>query len=184
MTAKIIVYTGAHGTGKTTAVNQLALSCISLLAPYCRMGIIKETAKLCPMPVYSSACAVPTETAQQWIFAAQMQAEMEACARYDVVISDRSLVDCIAYTRYFGYYGVANAMENLAALSMHRYRQVVFHRIENHDYHEDDGFRAMDATARSRIERIMLETYRRMGVKLLDSANLMDIFPKEQLKRA
>ena len=75
MKSNIIAFSGAHGTGKTTAVYDLAAK---LKKNGVNVGIITETARECPFPVMSSGCHVPPEYSQLWIFNRQMQAEIEA----------------------------------------------------------------------------------------------------------
>jgi thymidylate kinase len=181
MNAKIIAFSGAHGTGKTTGVNHLANFFRETCDQKLKIGIIHEMARLCPLPVLSNQCSKVQEDAQLWIYSAQLKAEIEACARYDIVISDRTIVDCIAYTRFLGYYSMALAMESLATLALRRYRQIVFHRIEHYDYLVDDGFRNLDKESRVRIERILLETYRRMRMPMVDGASNIT-FPREWLR--
>ncbi|MFH0995781.1 MAG: ATP-binding protein [Pseudomonadota bacterium] len=180
MKPKIIAFSGAHGTGKTTAVNHLAEFFRVNMAPDIRIGVISEIARGCPLPIYSAACSMPQEAAQAWMFAAHLQAEIDACSKCDIVISDRTLVDYIVYARHFNYYLLANAMEGLAAVAMRQIRTVVFHHIDTHDYLVDDGFRSMEREPRIRIERMLLETYRRMRIPLLDSAAEVGI-PREML---
>jgi len=175
MKQKIIAFSGAHGTGKTTAVNHLVKFLRENTAPEVKIGAIMETARQCPFQVYSAKCSHPSESAQEWIFASQLLAEIEAFATYDIVVSDRSTFDCIAYTRHFGYYVLANAMENMAMLGFQRYRQIVFHKVNAHNYLVDDGFRAMDVTARHLIERTLSETYRRQGISTVESASYVTI---------
>jgi predicted ATPase len=168
MEAQIIAYSGAHGTGKTTSVYGMAERLKKAGVSGGNVGIILETARLCPLPVLSASCQRATEGAQRWIFARQLQAEEETCAQFGTVVSDRSLVDCIAYTRHFGYYALADTMEAMTFPVIARYRKIIFKRIIGNDFAVDDGFRDLDYTTRSRIERIMLAIYRRMGVVLFE----------------
>jgi len=163
MTSKIIAYSGVHGTGKTTAVYEAAAE--HKKQGY-NVGIILETARKCPLPVLSVGCSKPTMLAQQWIFSRQIQEEIEASILYDVVVTDRTLVDAIAYTTYFGYLSMADAMK---ALAFHnRYSEVHFRTINNNNYCIDDGFRAHeDREQRIDIERIMIETYHSMHIPLI-----------------
>lgn len=160
MSAKIIAYSGAHGTGKTTAVYELASN---LKKRGMNVGIILETARKCPIPVFSNVCAMPSVEAQQWIFTRQIQEEIEASSYYDVVVTDRTVVDCIAYTRYFGYIEMAEAMEYMAR--QFRYDEIHFKTVFINNFLVDDGFRNIDDTgARYAIEKIMADLYKRMNI--------------------
>jgi hypothetical protein len=118
-----------------------------------------------------------------WIFGKQMQDETEACFRYDLVISDRTLVDCIAYTQAFGYYSLANSMEHLVFESFRRYQQVIFRYIAKNDYPQNDGFRNLNEPVRDRIERIMPGIYKRLGVTLSESETPVSSFLKTETFR-
>ena len=163
MSAKIIAYSGVHGTGKTTSVYEAA-------AHYKKkgynVGIILETARKCPLPVLSLGCRTPSVEAQQWIFARQIQEEIEAAMRHEVVITDRTVVDVIAYTRYFGYLSAAHEMQSMATLR--QYSEVRFKKMIENDYCIDDGFRYTEnPELRCVIERVMLETYQILNIPLI-----------------
>lgn len=156
MKSNIIAYSGAHGTGKTTAVYDLAAK---LKRNGVNVGIITETARECPFPVMSSGCEIPPEYSQLWIFNRQMQAEIEASERFEMVVSDRSCVDCIAYTRYARYGELANAMETMLFRHVKRYMEIRVKRIDNNWYCFDDGFRHLDKASRQNIENIIIREY-------------------------
>ena len=156
MQPKIIAFSGAHGTGKTTSVYAMAEW---LKRKGKNVGIILETARDCPLPVLNKACNKSSEDSQVWIFSAQLKREIEAIHRYDIVVSDRTLVDCIAYTRYLGYQGLAYSMRLMASDISSRYLKVFFKKISENDFLIDDGFRATDPDERLIIESIMLSEY-------------------------
>lgn len=163
MASKIIAYSGVHGTGKTTAVYEAA-------AQYKKkgynVGIILETARKCPLPVLSLECKKPSVQAQQWIFARQIQEEIEAAMRYDIVVTDRTIVDVIAYTRHFQYRSTAYAMESMAY--QFKYEEVHFKTLLQNDYCIDDGFRYTDdPELRCNIERIMIGLYEKLQIPLI-----------------
>ncbi len=163
MADRIIAYSGVHGTGKTTAVYEAAAE---LKKQGYNVGIILETARKCPLPVLSVGCSKPTRLAQQWIFCRQTQEEIEASILYDVVVTDRTVVDTIAYATYFGYRSLADAMKSFAF--QNRYSEVHFRTIKNNNYCIDDGFRAHeDQEQRIDIERIMIEIYHSMHIPLI-----------------
>lgn len=156
MIPNIIAFSGAHGTGKTTSVYAMAAK---LKKHGVNVGIITETARECPFPVMSATCKTPPEHAQMWIFSRQMQAEIEASERYELVVSDRSCIDCIAYTRAMKYYELAHAMEEMLFLHKQRYLEIRVKTIAENDYCTDDGFRSLDTENRKRIEDIILRLY-------------------------
>lgn len=84
---------GAHGAGKSTLALALAAWHKSRY-PYMRVGIITEVARSCPLNITE----VVTPPAQQWIFHAQWQREIEESSRNNVVICDRTVLDAAAYS--------------------------------------------------------------------------------------
>jgi len=164
--ANIIAYSGAHGTGKTTSVYELA--CALKKSQKTEVGIILETARTCPYPICSKNNPQPTRQAQLWIFSAQMQAEMNASRRYGLVVSDRTIIDCIAYTAAAGMYDLAFAMKAMAEnYAKSAYKEVRFRNILDHDYLADDGTRDMTGSIRSEVEMALLSLYSELGIKLI-----------------
>jgi predicted ATPase len=161
----IIAFSGAHGTGKTTAVLDLARKLKIWNIAAGNIGIIQETSRLCPIPVLSSTCNKPTEAAQMWIFSRQLQTEIESAQMYGMVVSDRTLVDCMAYTLFFGYYKLAEAMEAIIA-ARQPYRAIFFRTTLNNQYCKQDGFRHMNQEDRSKIENIMINVYRQLKIDI------------------
>jgi predicted ATPase len=167
MKQNIVAVSGTHGTGKTTLVYSLAEKFKRQRIADGDVGLILETARLCPLPVMSVSCRIPSEEAQFWIFAKQIQEEMEFSSRYRAVISDRTLVDCYAYTRYCGYYGLAHDMWPIVKASVKRYHTIYFRQISDCSFSIDDNFRNMERVAREEIEGVMLKIYHQLGVVLM-----------------
>jgi len=85
-----IAFIGTHGVGKTTL-------CFDLAARLKRMDrsvdLVKEVARDCPLPINQDT----TYDAQAWILHTQIARELEAVARHDIVVCDRSVLDNYAY---------------------------------------------------------------------------------------
>lgn len=85
-----IAFVGTHGVGKTTL-------CFDLASQLKRLDlgveIVKEVARRCPLPINEDT----TLDAQAWILHTQIAEELEAAARYEAVICDRSVLDNYAY---------------------------------------------------------------------------------------
>ncbi|MGH7524485.1 MAG: AAA family ATPase [Gemmatimonadales bacterium] len=85
-----IAFIGTHGVGKTTLCYDLA----SRLKRQDRVvDIVQEVARACPLPINRDT----TLQAQAWILHTQIAEELAACARGDIVICDRSVLDNYAY---------------------------------------------------------------------------------------
>ena len=85
-----VAFIGTHGVGKTTLCFDLAsrLKRLDL-----GVDIVKEVARACPLPINRDT----TVEAQAWILHSQIAQEIEALARNEVVICDRSVIDNYAY---------------------------------------------------------------------------------------
>ncbi len=85
-----IAFMGSHGVGKTTL-------CFDVAARLKRLDLgvdlVKEVARACPLPINKDT----TLEAQSWILHTQIAEELAAASRYDVVVSDRSVLDNYAY---------------------------------------------------------------------------------------
>ena len=85
-----MAFVGTHGVGKTTL-------CFDLASQLKRLDlgveIVKEVARRCPLPINEDT----TLDAQAWILHTQIAEELEAAARYEAVICDRSVLDNYAY---------------------------------------------------------------------------------------
>ena len=85
-----LAFVGTHGVGKTTL-------CYDLAAQLKRLDLgvelVKEVARRCPLPINEET----TLDAQAWILHTQIAEELEAAAKYEVVICDRSVLDNYAY---------------------------------------------------------------------------------------
>ncbi len=85
-----IALIGTHGVGKTTL-------CFDLAARLKRLDrgvhLVTEVARECPLPINRDT----TLDAQTWILHAQCAREIEAAAKGDIVVCDRSVLDNYAY---------------------------------------------------------------------------------------
>ncbi len=122
MQPKIIAMSGPHGTGKSTAV--FALAAERKRENGGEVGIVQEVARRCPYPILAAG-ETPTRTAQIWIFTQQIQAELEACRHYDTVVTDRTIVDCIAYSSVAGFHDLAAGQLAFARHHVGIYSQVL-----------------------------------------------------------
>ncbi len=85
-----LAFVGTHGVGKTTLCYGLAAR---LKARDVSLDVVGEVARRCPLPINRKT----TLDAQGWILHTQIAEEILACARYEVVICDRSVLDNFVY---------------------------------------------------------------------------------------
>ena len=85
-----IAFIGTHGVGKTTLCFELA-ACLKRLD--IGVDVVKEVARLCPLPINRDT----TADAQEWILHTQIAREIELGHAYEAIVCDRSVVDNYAY---------------------------------------------------------------------------------------
>jgi len=157
---KIVAYTGTHGTGKTTKVYQAA-ACLCKEHPQKRIGVLCETAGQCPYPVNMES----TPVAQSWIFHNHIARELDMMRHYDILASDRTCMDAVAYTRVLGFFPLAAAMEQIAHMHLHHYKRIYFKRMAHNPYWCENGLReTTSADFRERVEIELIRLYQNAGV--------------------
>ncbi len=164
--ARIISFSGTHGTGKTTSALKYAVD-----LKYYKHNRNKSVHALCDL---EAACPYPinkqaTEETQLWLFSNHIKQEMDALQNFDVVVTDRTIIDVIAYTYVAGFQELAQGMLSFAEHHMQYYRPIHFKKIENNQHCYDDGIRdAEDLEYRQNVESTMLNLYLK-----LDDADML-----------
>ena len=154
----VISYTGSHGTGKSTAAGK-TYNELKIRHPTQSIRLLCDLEADCPFPINTHT----TEEAQLWMFTNQIQAELVALSRFDTLVTDRTIVDIIAYTYCAGFQGLACAMIGLAEQHVGHYSEINVKRIEDNPYFHPDGIRDADNIAfRVEVESILIETYRQL----------------------
>jgi len=149
---------GAQGTGKTTLAFKLAHE-LKAADPSKCVTIISEVVRRCPLPVNTST----TPEAQMWIFNHQMAAEIEAAAKNDIVICDRTLIDNLAYFKHAlrdDYYGnhirrMFDHLFEIALMWLETYDTLYFLRPKEPIV--GDGVRSADRRFQMDIDDILSE---------------------------
>jgi hypothetical protein len=145
----IIAYTGTHGTGKTTAAMQRGMN-EKLANTGKSVHVLCNQENLCPFPINRKA----TPESQLWIFTNQLHQELTLISRFDIVVSDRTILDVIAYTHVLGYHSLAHSMVFLACCHASIYQEVIFRRMATNGFCYPDGVReARDQRFRAEVER-------------------------------
>lgn len=155
----IHAFSGAQGTGKTTAARQYA-SILSKENPGKTVGCVVDIERRCPWPINREA----SDRAQEWIFAHQLAAETQAIYDYDIVVSDHTILDVVAYTYHRGLKELSYDMLKFAQYRMRRYCRINFLCTLTHCWAIDDGCRDTDPDYRAQIETIMLSLYKACGI--------------------
>jgi len=158
MPSAIISISGTHGTGKTTAALLEARN-QKIEHPNNTVAVLCEQAALCPYPINKQG----SEETQMWIFTKQIEQELKYLAQFDIVVSDRTAVDAIAYTYVAGFHSLASAMFGLVQQHVHVYHKIIFKRIVTNDFWHQDGIReTTDSRYRRDVEDKLIEIYRQL----------------------
>lgn len=155
---QIIAFSGSHGTGKTTAAynhaqhlkfynNNKSIHALCDLEAFCPWPFNKET----------------TEQTQTWMFGNQIQQELMALNRFDVVVTDRTIIDVVAYTHVAGFVALAQGMLAYAEQHLVYYYEIRFKKIANNEHCYPDGIReTTDRKFRQDVENAMIDFYSRL----------------------
>lgn len=165
----IIVFSGAHGTGKTTAAFNLAAK-LKMKTTY-DVRVRTELSRDCPYQICARVDGRDVQAqkeAQWWIFANQILRDLDAAQFNGVVIHDRGLADVIAYTSALGWHDMAYAMITVARqMDIKRLYDVVIFKPIVEARLVDDGLRALDQDFQRRVEEALLTAWDDLGVKLI-----------------
>ncbi|MFH2098328.1 MAG: hypothetical protein ABIJ95_02375 [Pseudomonadota bacterium] len=153
---KIVAYTGAHGTGKTTAAHERMVR-LKRENPGLSIGFLAETAAECPFPINQEA----SHAAQMWIFSTQVSRELTMARIFDLVVSDRTALDAAAYTLVRGWEETAGAMADLVRAHAGIYREIHFLRGE---HLHADGLRDTDRAWRAQVDTALYGLFRWTGL--------------------
>lgn len=154
-----IAYTGAQGTGKTTSVYNSLLEYKKNNKDK-RVTLVIEVASESPFPINRKT----TRESQTWIFTSQIKEELEKTNKYDIVVCDRTICDCIAYSMWAGFDDLAHQMIEFAKGYINTYDIIYFKKIENNNYNFSDGIRDTNDEYRQKMEDLMIDVYKKVGV--------------------
>jgi len=154
-------FSGAQGTGKTTSAYQYA-AWIMKEFPGQTVGLVADVERNCPYPINREA----TRRAQEWIFCRQIAGELDALARYDLVVTDRCIMDVIAYSMSAGFKMQADDMLFVWRKYERHYGKIIFCHTMTNGWNVADGCRDTDPVFRQRIEATLYELYKYAGVTI------------------
>lgn len=152
---KKLAFVGSHGVGKTTAAYKLAAK-LKHLNFTCE--IVHEAARNCPFSINQDA----QEETHLWILAKQIQTELEASQKTDLVICDRSVLDTMAYHERVLEtlsYPTLTGLNEFVWSFMPTYDYLVYIRPDDSTPLVDDGVRDIDRDFQLDIHRRMLEYF-------------------------
>lgn len=122
--SRIVSRTGANGTEKSIAAIQLYYE-HKINYPGSTVRLLCDLHEDCPAALKGK----PTEKGQMWIFTNQIRTELSAAANFNIVVTDRTVVDTIAYTYCLGFHELSSAMLSLAEQHVGLYTEIRFRSI-------------------------------------------------------
>ncbi|MCG8632797.1 MAG: hypothetical protein MI863_03165 [Desulfobacterales bacterium] len=158
MNGRVIAYTGSHGVGKTDAALRAAVD-LKRAEPGKSIKALCDLEGGCPYFINRDT----TPRAQMWLFTDRIRQELEILARFDLLVTDRTVVDVAAYTYVAGYEELATDMLALAGQHLAVYQEIRFKSILANNFWFDDGIRdAVDQAFREKVEKVLIDMYARL----------------------
>jgi thymidylate kinase len=157
----IIAFSGTHCTKKTTSAFNLAYQ-LKKQYPEKTIGLRSENVAFCPYPINQET----TSEAQMWMFCNAIQADLLLLSCHDIVVSDRTVADYIAYTHAAGFHFLAACMLALAKNHIKNYKTIYLKTADEDDRLYDDGLRDVDPVFRMQIQQCIVDTYDKLGLRL------------------
>ena len=156
----IVAYTGTHGVGKTTAAFKKAHE-LKIQHKKKKIGILIESTLDCPFSINRNT----SSASQLWMFTKHLNNELTLLTLYDLIVSDRTIFDYIAYTEWSGDKSLSYDMLSIAKKVMNNYEKIYFKTIKNNEYLSDDNHRdSNDLSFRESIELILKNIYPKIGM--------------------
>ena len=148
-----IAISGTHGVGKSTAVYKKAYE-YKLKYPDKKLSIVSESARDCPLPINKEASI----NSQKWMINYQIIKEIEAENTSDIVISDRSIMDYMAYAKYL-FPDLFDIYRNLIKNHINTYDKIFYMQVKNNNYLISDGVRDTDPEFQKIIDDTLRNLY-------------------------
>ncbi len=153
--SKLIAFSGTHGTGKTTSAYNLALQ-LKYNNPDKSIHALVDQEAMCPYPINQKA----TPETQLWLFTNKIADELALLNRFDIVVTDRTIVDVIAYSACLGYNSLVTSMLEVAKVYLSKYSKITLKRTEYNSFCYSDGIReTIDKRFRIQVEEYLFEYY-------------------------
>jgi hypothetical protein len=153
MDRKIIGLSATHGVGKTTYAYEL---CTTLKKNGVSAVVLDERARECPFPINQIAVG----ESQAWIITSHIKKELELMHKYDIVVSDRSVIDAYIYGVVLNLEGCFNYLDKYCIEHIKHYYKKLYVLDPNYFNHcVDDGIRDMDPVFRMSVHKALIDIY-------------------------
>ena len=153
MIKKIIGLSATHGVGKTTYSYEL---CTVLKKKGISAVVLDERARECPFPINQDAVG----ESQAWIITSHIRKELELIQKYDMVVSDRSVIDAYIYGVVLNLDGCFNYLGKYCIEHIKQYYKKLYVLDPEYFNHcVDDGVRDMDPLFRMAVHKALIDVY-------------------------
>jgi thymidylate kinase len=149
-----IAFSGTHGTGKSTSCLKMAAS-LKIDNPNSLVGILTENIINCPYPINNAT----KDVSQLWIFADQLKSELEYMSKYDIVVCDRCVMDCVAYTKAYDF-NIWKELFEIAKYHILSYHKIYIKSAIRNKYVFKDKLRMTDFDFRQEVEDILIDLFK------------------------
>lgn len=132
----IIAQSGTHGTRKSSNAAE-EFEKFKKSGSHLSSRILTDVEYDAPYPINKEM----TREGQMWMFGSRISLDLAMLAKADVLFTDRTIVDVIAYTHVIGFHDLAQDMLCYAEQHIHLYKTIYFRKIETNDFCCKDGIR-------------------------------------------
>lgn len=155
---KLIAHTGSQGTGKSYATYNKVLE-MKRRYPERSVYALADIEAFRRRELNERM----TEESQALLFAKKIEMDLEAMAAHDIIVTDRTLVDIVAYTFVAGFHSLATGMLPYAEYHVQYYDEIIFKKIEFNPHWHNDGIREhKDKQFRQNVEDTLLSLYKQL----------------------
>lgn len=149
---------GVHGTGKSSFALDLAYK-NKMNNPDKTVYLIQETVADCPYPI-NEECSYES---QMWLLSAQIQRELDAETKYDIIICDRTVIDPLAYAMALGIDEFKASAQDIIKNYLQTYDRIVF-LDDSRDFSVDDGIRSMNTEFRNNVAGVFKRVFEHYNI--------------------
>jgi hypothetical protein len=156
-----IAVSGTHGTGKSFSAYEIA----NVLKKEYRdksIVVLNEVVREAPFPINSGT----TGDSFLWSFSAQIEKELFLLSKHEMLVCDRTVLDCFAYAKYFNVSTYLESLLPFAFNYLNTYDIIYYKKLESNEYNYSDGVRDNSDVYREAVEKILLELYKDSGVPI------------------
>src|SRR3989344_4121326 len=157
---------GTHGIGKTSLAHSLIGELKSRGA---NAGMLREFVRECPLPTGTEENN--SAEAQMWVLLRQVQEEIEAEKKFDIVVCDRSVIDIYAYfLSVRKKFGSSAELDKIAEEIFKNWGKTYSHvfKLPPAFSAPEDNFRSASPEWQTEIDRLVNANISELGIETHD----------------